>query len=210
MSNIIDALKWRYATKQFDTEKKLSAEQMNTLKEALRLAPSSFGLQPWHFMVVENVELRAKLRAVGYDQPQITEASHCIVIASEKNVDAALVDKYMKNVAMVKDVPVEGLIGFRDMLNGAIQMKGEKGAEEWAARQAYIAVGILVAAAALEGIDAAPMEGFDPQAFDEILGLSEKGLTSRVVIALGSRKETDPASRAKKVRYSEAEVFTTV
>jgi nitroreductase len=210
MSNIIEALKWRYATKQFDPEKKLTAEQVHTLTEALRLAPSSFGLQPWHFVVVENEAVRQKLRAAGYDQAQITEASHFMVVAAEKNVDAALVDKYMESVAKTKNIPVENLSGFRDMLNGAIGAKGESGAREWAARQAYIAVGVVVAAAALENIDAAPMEGFDPAQFDAILGLDKRGLTACVMIAFGFRKDTDPAAQAPKVRYSEEEVVTVI
>ena len=161
-------------------------------------------------MVVENAELRRQLRAAGYDQPQITDASHFIVVASEKQVDTALVEKYMHSVASVKNIPVANLAGLSSMINGTITSKGEAGAREWAARQAYIAVGFLVAAAAIEGIDAAPMEGFDPQQFDEILGLDKRGLTSRVMVALGFRKDDDPAAAAVKVRYSEDEVFTTL
>lgn len=210
MSNVIEALKWRYATKQYDTEKKLSAEQMNTLKEALRLAPSSFGLQPWHFIVVENAEVRAKLRAAGYDQPQITDASHFVVLATEKNVNAALVEKYMQSIALTKGVAVEALSGFSDMINGTIGMKGEAGAADWAARQVYIALGVLLTVAAVEGIDATPMEGFDPQAFDEILELGERGLQSRVVVALGFRSAADENATAPKVRYSAESLFTTL
>lgn len=209
MSNVIEALKWRYATKQFDAQKKLSTEQVVTLKEALRLAPSSFGLQPWHFIVVENVELREKLRAAGYGQTQITDASHFVVLASEKNVDAALVKKYMGSIAAQRNIPVESLSGFSDMLNGAIAAKGEAGAREWAARQVYIALGVVLTAAALERIDATPMEGFDPKAFDDILGLEAQGLSSLVVVALGYRSENDQAAQAPKVRYSESDVFTT-
>lgn len=210
MSNVIEALQWRYATKQYDPEKKLSVEQLATLKEALRLAPSSFGLQPWHFIVVENADLRQKLRAAGYDQSPITDASHLVVLVTEKNVDAALVEKYMQHVAMVKQIPVEGLAGFSGMLNGAIAAKGEAGAREWAARQVYIALGVLLTAAALEGIDATPMEGFDPKQFDEILDLPARGLLSQAVVALGFRSANDAAAEAPKVRYSEAEVFTTL
>lgn len=210
MTNIIDALKWRYATKQYDTTKKLSAEQLMILKEALRLAPSSFGLQPWHFIVVENTDLRQKLSVAGYSQPQITDASHFIVLASEKNVDAALVEKYMKSIVATKQIPLESLTGFSEMLNGAILGKGEAGAREWAARQTYIALGVLLTAAALEGIDATPMEGFDPKQFDEILGLAARNLSSQAVVALGFRSAEDPAASAPKVRYNEAEVFTTL
>lgn len=210
MTDIIQALEWRYATKQFDPEKKLSTEQLGMLKEALRLAPSSYGLQPWHFIVVEDKAIREKLRAAGYDQPQITDASHFIVLATEKNVDAALIDKYLKSVAATKGISVEQLGGFRDMLLGVIGAKGVAGAAEWAARQVYIALGVLLAAAAVNSIDAAPMEGFDPAQFDEILGLGARGLSSRVIVGLGFRKADDPASTAVKVRYSEEEVFTTL
>ncbi|OIP58966.1 MAG: hypothetical protein AUK19_02940 [Candidatus Moranbacteria bacterium CG2_30_45_14] len=210
MSDMLKALKWRYATKKFDTTKKLSEGQFALLKESLRLSPSSFGLQPWHFIVVEDVELRKKLRTAGYDQPQITDASHFIVLATEKNVDASLVEKFVENVATTRNIPVESLTGLRDMLNGAVGMKGEEGAREWAARQVYIALGVLLATAASEGIDAAPMEGFDPEQFDVILGLTERGLTSRVMVALGFRASDDPATDMAKVRYAEEQVFTTM
>jgi nitroreductase / dihydropteridine reductase len=210
MTNVLEALKWRYATKQFDVEKKLSAEQLATLKEALRLAPSSFGLQPWHFIVVENAEMRSKLRAAGYDQPQITDASHLIVLATETKVDALLVEKYMQSIATLKNIPVDALSGFSGMLNGAISMKGEAGAAEWAARQVYIALGVLLTAAAVEGIDAAPMEGFDPVQFDTIMNLGDRGLTTRAIVAVGFRSASDEAASAPKVRYSEAELFTTL
>ncbi len=209
MSNVVEALKWRYATKQYDVTKKLTDEQVATLKESLRLAPSSFGVQPWHFIVVENTELREKLRAAGYGQAQITDASHFIVLASEKNVDVTLVKKYMESIASQKNIPIESLSGFSDMVNGAIAAKGEAGAREWAARQVYIALGVLLTAAALEQIDATPMEGFDSKAFDDILGLEARGLSSQVVVALGFRSEHDEAAQAPKVRYSEKEVFTT-
>ena len=208
MSNAIEALKWRYATKKYDVTKKLSAEQVATIKEALRLAPSSFGLQPWHFILVENPELRTKLRAAGYDQAQITDASHLLVLASEKNVDATLVAHYMEDIAKQKGIAVENLAGFSTMLNGAIGVKGEAGAREWAARQVYIALGVVLTVASLEGIDATPMEGFDPAQFDTILGLSDRGLASQVVVALGYRSAEDEAATAPKVRYAEDEVIT--
>ncbi len=210
MSKAIEALKWRYATKKYDVTKKLSAEQVATIKEALRLAPSSFGLQPWHFILVENPELRTKLRAAGYDQAQITDASHLLVLASEKNVDATLVADYMADIAKQKGIAVENLAGFSAMLNGAITGKGEAGAREWAARQVYIALGVVLTVASFEGIDATPMEGFDNKQFDEILGLGEKGLASQAIVALGFRSVEDEAARAPKVRYAESEVITVV
>ncbi len=209
MTNIIDALKWRYATKKFDTEKKLTVEQLAILKEALRLAPSSFGIQPWHFVVVENTDLRAQLRTVGYDQPQFTDASHLVVLATETKVDTVLIEKYLQSIATTKNIPLEHLTGFRGMLEGVIEAKGEAGAREWAARQVYIALGVLLTVAATLGIDAAPMEGFDPKAVDNILGLEERGLQSQVIVALGFRLAEDESALGPKVRYSEATVFTT-
>ncbi len=210
MKNTIDALKWRYATKQFDTTKQLTTEQVAALKESLCLAPSSFGLQPWHFVVVENRELRAKLRAAGYDQPQFTDASHLFILATEKNIDAVLIERYLQSIATVKGVAIEQLAGFRGMLSGAIGAKGEDGARDWAARQVYIALGVLLTTAATLEIDAAPMEGFDPKTVDEILGLEERGLQSRVVVALGYRLNSDEAAFGPKVRYDEATLFTTM
>lgn len=210
MKNISEALNWRYATKQFDTTKKLSTEQVATLKESLRLSPSSFGIQPWHFISVENAELRAKLRVAGYDQPQFTDASHLFVLATEAKVDNALIEKYLESIATTKGIDIEHLAGFRGMLTGAIGAKGEEGARDWAARQVYIALGVLLTTAATLEIDAAPMEGFDPKAVDEILGLEERGLQSRVVVALGFRLASDEAAKGPKVRYDEATLFTTI
>jgi len=210
MSKIIDALKWRYATKKYDTAKKLSEEQLAVLKESLRLAPSSYGLQPWHFIVVKNEEVRKKLREAGYDQSAFTDASDLIVLATEKNVDGKLIDAYIKDTASTRGIAEEELAGFRSMLEGAISAKGAEGASEWAARQVYIALGVLLTTASLEGIDATPMEGFDPNAVDQILGLKEQGLTSRVVVALGFRSSEDTYAKAKKVRYTEEKVFTTI
>jgi len=210
MSQSLEALKWRYATKKYDTEKKLTKEQLAILKESLRLSPSSFGLQPWHFIIVEDAEVRKKLRAAGYDQSPITDASHLVILATEKNVDADLVEAYMQSTATTKNIPIEALAGFRTMLNGSIQMKGEAGAREWAVRQVYIALGILLMTAGLEGIDATPMEGFDPKQFDVILGLEEKGLTASVAVALGFRSSEDTHAEEAKVRYSEERVFTTL
>lgn len=210
MSQSIEVLKWRYAVKKYNTEKKLSEEQLGILKESLRLAPSSFGLQPWHFVVVEDAEIRKKLRAVGYDQSAITDASQLIVLATEKDVDAVLVEKYIQNIALTRNVPIESLEGLRTMIDGAVGMKGEEGAREWAGKQVYIALGVLLTTASIEGIDATPMEGFDPKEFDTILGLDKRGLMSRVIVAVGFRSEADDYAKEKKVRYSEEEVFTTI
>lgn len=210
MKKTTEALQWRYATQEFDPEKKLSADQLQVLKDALRFAPSSLGLQPWHFIVVENPEVREKLRSAGYNQPKITEASHLIVLAAEKNVDEALKEKFLNNIVEQGGGSREDLAGLEGMVNGAIQGRSLEAREEWVARQVYIALGMLLMAAAVEGIDAGPMEGFDPAKYDEILGLTEKGLSTKVIVAVGFRKETDPAAARQKIRYPETTVFSLV
>lgn len=206
MKNIIEALNWRYATKQFDTEKKLSAEQLDMLLEAMRLAPSSFGLQPWKFVVVTNPEIRAKLKEAGYGQAQIAEASHLFVFAVPKVLDDAFVDRFVRSISETRGVPVANLKEYEDMMKGALAMRTPEGRKEWAARQAYIALGVLVAAAATEGIDVGPMEGFDPAKFDEILGLDAMGLETKVIAAVGFRKPDEPLASWPKVRYGKDEL----
>jgi nitroreductase/dihydropteridine reductase len=210
MKNIIDAMKWRYAVSKFDTSKKLTDEQLSTLVDAMILAPSSFGLQPWKFIVVSNSEKKAALMAAGYGQAKINEASHLIVLAVEKVIDEKLVEKYMKNVSDVRGVPVENLKGYSDMINGAISRMNAEQRVEWAAKQAYIALGVLVAAGATEGIDVAPMEGFEAQKFDEILGLDKMGLTTKVIASVGFRAADDAHANDKKVRYPKEEVVIEV
>lgn len=211
MKNIIESLQWRYATRAFDTEKKLTEEQIDILLEAARLAPSSFGLQPWKFIVVTNPEVRSRLKDVGYGQAKITEASHLVVFAIEKNVDANLVEKFMQSIVDTRGVTRESLQGYADSINAAILSKGGvEGARGWATRQVYIALGVFLSAAATLGIDAGPMEGFDPKKFDEILCLEALGLESKVIAAVGFRKENDPVARMPKVRFPKEEVVITI
>ena len=206
MKKIIDAMKWRYAVNKFDTTKKLSNEQINDLLEIMILAPSSYGLQPWKFIVVTNVELRAKLQQAGYNQAKISEASHMIIFAVEKNIDDKLVDAYIKSVSDTRGVPVEALADYAGMIKGAIARMTPEQRVEWAARQAYIALGVVTTAAAVAGIDTAPMEGFDTKKFDEILGLDKRGLESKVATAVGYRASDDANAQYKKVRFSKEDV----
>lgn len=210
MENIIESLKWRYATKEFDATKKLSPEQLNLLLESLRLSPSSFGMQPWKFILVNNTEVRAKLREAAWGQTQVTDASHLIVISVLKNVDENLIKKYIKVISEVRGVSEENLKGFEDMMIGAVNMKSPEARIEWATRQAYIALGVLLTTAAHEQIDATPMEGFDPKKFDEILGLDKMGLESKVMVALGFRSQNDGMANAAKVRFPMEEVVVEI
>jgi nitroreductase len=210
MENVIEALNWRYAVNRFDTAKKLSTVQINELLEAVRLTPSSYGLQPWKFIVVTNPEVRAKLQAAGYNQPKISEASHLIVFAVPTKIDDTLVDTYVQSVSKIRGVPLESLKGYADMIKGSIAGKTPEQRIEWAARQAYIALGVLLTAAAVWRIDAGPMEGFDPAKFDEILGLDELGLRSVVIAAVGYRVIDDVPAEHKQVRFPLKEVVIEV
>ncbi len=207
MKSMIDALQWRYATKAFDASKKLTTEQIDLLLEAVRLSPSSFGLQPWKIIVVTNSEVREKLRQAGYGQAQFTDASHVIIFASKRELSDLDVDEFIGLTARERGIPTSELGEYAGMMKQFLSgLSGEKRIE-WASRQAYLGLGVLLATAAHEEIDACPMEGFDPSAFDEILGLKEKGLTACVVATVGFRSEKDQTAQLSKVRFSKKEII---
>ena len=199
--NIIDALKWRYATKQFDASKKISEEDLNELLEAARLSASSFGLQPWKLVVVEDKKTREKLREAAWNQSQVTDASHLIVVCAVRNVDEKYIKKYIGQIAKVREIPSESLKDFEDTMVGFAKQRGKEFLLEWSKKQSYIALGTLLFAAASKKIDACPMEGFDSGKFDEILGLEKLGLTSAVLCAVGYRSKEDKNQHFKKVRF---------
>lgn len=202
MSDIIKALNWRYATKSYDSSKKVSEKDLDEMLEAMRLSPSSFGLQPWKFVVVEDKELRKKIAEKAWNQPQVTEASHLIVICAKTDVTEDYIKNFIKDIAKTRDIPVESLKGYEDMM---INFRKSLSAEEvrnWTKKQAYISLGILLHTAAMKKIDATPMEGFSPEGVDEILNLKEKGLTSAVLCAIGHRSDKDHTANYKKVRHS--------
>jgi nitroreductase len=205
MESLIKALTWREATKQFDVTKKLSDTQLDTLLEAARLSPSSYGLQFWSFVVVNNPEVRAKLREASWNQAQITDASQVIVFAAKQPTDE-LVDAYIADTAATRGVALEALAGYSQMMKGAIANMSESGRLEWAKKQTYIALGVTLTSAAVLGIDACPMEGFDAEKYNEILGLKERGLHATVVLAVGFRSEEEAAQESKKVRFAKKDV----
>jgi len=200
MDNIIEALNWRYATKQFDSSKKLSAEQFETLLETARLSPSSYGLPTWKVINVESKEIRQKLREAGYNQAQFTDASHVLVFASVMKIDDELVHAFIENLAKERGMEVKALEQYSNTIKGVTGMMTQDQKRSWAEKQAYIGMGMILLVAAENRIDACPIEGFDKAKFDEILGLSEEGLTSAAVIALGFRDEKDAFAVMKKVR----------
>jgi nitroreductase len=202
---IINALNWRYATKVFDPTKKVSDEDIHTILESARLAPSSVGLEPWKFLVVENVELRQKMRAAGYDQTKITDASHLVVIARRTDT-AALPDELIARAAKIEGKAPEDLAGLKKMAEGGIAAWPDKNLlDQYLARQTYIPLGTMVETAALLNIDNCPMEGFDPEQIAQILGLSAKNLYPVAMIAFGYRGD-DAFAKIPKVRRSFEEV----
>jgi len=206
-NSTLEALNWRYATKEFDTKKPLSKEQENLILESLRLSASSFGLQPWGFVVVRNTTTRDALKKVAWNQNQITDAPLLVVLTTPKKLDTTLVATFIDSVAKTRGVDRANLAQYEGLINSTIKLKGETNARDWAARQVYIAMGTALLAAAENGIDACPIEGFDSAQFNSILGLESLGLDSRAVIAFGMRKETDAYAKNKKVRFSKEEVF---
>jgi len=210
-NQLLEQLNWRYATKQFDPAKKINASDWATLEEVLRVSPSSGGLQPWKFIVITDPAVRAKLRPASYGQAQIADASHLVVFAAKNNFGEADVDAHLQNVAKARNVPVEALAQFRGMLvGGIVQAMDEAGRNAWARNQAFIALGNLLTSAALLGIDACPMEGFDRAQYDEILGLKAKGYSSAVIATLGYRFPTDKNAGAPKVRYAREQIFQNI
>jgi nitroreductase len=205
---LLEQLNWRYATKLFDSKRKISEADWNTLEEVLRLSPSSGGLQPWKFIIVTDPAMRAKLLPATYGQRQISEASHLVVFASKNNMDVAHVDAHVRHLAAGQGVSVETLAPFRGMLvGGIVQAMDEPTRNAWARNQTYIALGYLLASAALLGIDACPMEGFDRAQYDEILGLKAQGYASAVIATLGYRSVEDKYASAPKVRFPKEQLI---
>lgn len=210
MSQFNENAKWRYATKKFDASKKVSAKDLATLKEAIRLSASSFGLQLYKVIVVENPEVRAKLKDASWGQTQVVDASHLIVFANQTTVTDADVDGYINNIAATRNVPAEALSGYGDYMKGAIGNMPEEVKPIWTSKQTYIALGNLLNAAAELKIDITPMEGFVPAQYNEILGLDKLNLNAALVAAVGYRHEEDATQHGAKVRKSNEDLFITI
>ena len=205
---IIQKLQWRYATKAFDATKKLSDAQFSTILESLRLSASSFGLQPWKFVVVRNPALRKELVAHSWNQAQVSEASHLIVFCSYLDMTAEQVVNYIQSICSTRGVTAESLKGYQDMMLGFLDKQDPSKRQAWMKNQIYLALGNLLTTCALMDVDSCPMEGFDPTAYDRILGLEAKGLRSVVVCPVGFRADGDKYAQAKKVRYPVKDIVT--
>lgn len=198
--NLIEALNWRYAAKRMNGEK-VPAEKVERILESIRLTPTSLGMQPFSVIVIEDETLRKKIQPAAYNQPQVAECSHLIVFAAWNNVTVEQVDAYLQNIVATRNVPLESLDGFKGNLMNVVNHRTIEQKREWAARQVYIALGIALTAAALEEVDATPMEGFKPAEVDQLLGLEAKGLHSVCLMTLGYRDlQNDYLVNQKKVR----------
>lgn len=204
---LLNNLNWRYATKTFDAGRKIPEHHWSALVQSAQLAPSSFGLSPWKFIVINDPALRTQLKAHSWNQPQITDASHLVVFARKTSMTKADVEHYINRIAEVRGVPKQTLEGYQGMMNGFLE-KPAPGFDvnQWTAKQVYIALGFFLSAAAMLGIDSCPMEGFSAAEYDKALGLTAEGYASTVVAVAGYRSADDKSAHYKKVRPPEREV----
>ena len=208
MSTILENLNWRYATKKFDPTKKISEQDLDTIFEAIKLSPSSYGLQPFHVLSITDEATRKELQPASWNQSQIVDASHILVFAAKSEFGGELVDDYLENVSTTRGMDIESLKGYGDFMKSKLLDLPTMVKTTWTSRQAYIALGNAMTAAAGLKIDTSPMEGFEPDKYDNILGLTDKGLTSVVVLAIGYRSEEDDTQHYAKVRKNNEELFT--
>ena len=206
--SLLQQLNWRYATKKFDPTRKIPAAEWAVLEQALILTASSYGLQPWKFIVVTDPALKTKLRAASWNQGQVEDCSHHVVLTAKQDISEADLDRFIVRIAEVRGVTTESLAGYRGFMLGDL-VNGPRHAiiKEWAARQTYIAMGNLLTSAALLGLDACPFEGIEPAKYDEILGLQGTGYGTVAACPVGYRAADDKYATAPKVRFDASEVI---
>ena len=210
MSNFLENQKWRYATKKFDSSKKIAAADVEFLKTAIQLSSSSYGLQLYKILDVQNPEIRTKLRAASWGQSQIEDASHLFVFASFTHANPDDIDEYLENVVKTRGVSAESIKGYGDFMKNAIGAKSKSDIIVWNENQSYLALANLLNAAAELKIDVCPMEGFDKQQYNEILNLEAQGLTATVVATIGYRHADDATQNYSKVRKTKENLFITI
>lgn len=206
---LIENLKWRYATKKYDTTKKVSEDDVQQIKEAIRLSPSSYGLQAFKILDIKDKDIREKLKLASYWQPQITEASHLLVFCGYADVNDGHIDEYLNLKADTQGFDVELLKEFRNFMKVFIEGR-KSGKQVWTAKQTYIALSNAIAACAELKIDSTPMEGFEAEKYNEILGLSSKGLKADVLLAIGYRSDEDETQYDIKIRKPMESLFEIV
>ncbi len=210
MSTFLASQNWRYATKKFDSSKKISETDLTQLKEAIRLSVSSYGLQPYTVFIVENPELRAQIQPVSWGQSQIVEASHLFVFANKTSISPNDIDKYLQNICETRSLPEGTMNAYGDFMKTKLNTLTPEQIAIWTSKQTYLALGNLINAAADLKIDATPMEGFEPEKVNAILGLDKLGLHASLIATVGYRHEEDANQHAKKVRKPLTELFVTL
>ena len=205
---LIDKLNWRYATKSFDSTKKIEDATWEKIEDSLVLTPSSFGLQPWKFIVVTDQAVKDALMPHAWGQPQLANCSHLVILAARKDTTPADVAQFINNTFNTCGGDKDALSGYQEMMNGFLARMSAEQRETWAKNQVYIALGQLMTSAAVLDIDACPMEGITPPEFDQILGLEGSGFTTTLACPMGYRCEEDKYSTLAKVRYAKADIIT--
>ncbi|HLV14005.1 MAG TPA: NAD(P)H-dependent oxidoreductase [Xanthomarina sp.] len=197
---IINKLQWRYATKAFSPNKIVPTEKLDIIKQAFNLTASSYGLQPIKLVVLADKNLQAKLLEYSFNQKQIIQASHVLILCIQTNIDKEFVTNYFDRVHKIRNTPKHILKPFEEFLIDDFEKKSQKDIENWAINQAYLALGNLMTVCAIEGLDSCPMEGFVPEKYDELLELNKQGLKSVLLLPIGYRDEKDMFAEFKKVR----------
>ena len=210
MNKFIENQNWRYATKRFDSNKKITETDIDILKKAIQLSTSSYGLQPYRVLIVENKEIREQLKPFSWNQAQIVDASHLFVFANIVDFDDAHIDNYVNNVSTTRKIKSDELKGYSDFMKSKITTLPLNIKSNWTAKQTYLALGNLLNAAAELKIDVTPMEGFETDKYNEILGLEKLGLNASLVAPIGYRHEEDATQHFPKVRKSLDELFVTI
>ena len=208
--SLIENLKWRYATKKFDSSKKITEEDLNIIKEAISLTATSYGLESYKVLVIENTDIREKLTAASWGQTQVSDASHLLVFCSFNEVTPNHIDAMLKLKSETQGIAIEHLSGYGDFMKNSIKNIPSEMAKIWTAKQTYIALGNALAVCAELKIDSCPMEGFDATKYNEILDLDTKGLTASLVLPIGYRSEEDKTQHGKKVRKPLNEMFEVI
>ena len=204
---LLNNLQWRYAVKAFDPSKKIAPELWDSLETTLQLTPSSYGMQPWKFIVVTSDAVKAELKAASWNQKQVSDCSHFVVFTHHPDMNEADVDRYLDALSQKRGVPRENLAGYRKVILGDIQGPRAPYISEWTARQCYIALGNFMTSAALLGVDTCPMEGLDPKKYDSILGLEKTRFRTVVACAAGYRSSEDRFAQEPKIRYDKQSLF---
>jgi nitroreductase / dihydropteridine reductase len=207
MNNILDALEWRYAVKKFDDKASLTEQQILEVKKVFNLSASSYGLQPYKMIVVQNPELKEKLVPASFGQQQISQSAAILVFAVRTDFGMDYIDQFFKDMSTKRQIPLENLEGYKNFMKGSFANKSEDEISSWATKQVYLTMGHMLASLAALQIDTCPMEGLDPQAYDKILDLEAKQLKTIVAMPIGVRAPDDASATALKVRKDLSDII---